>query len=131
MGYKRAEWHSGLTYKQLCKTCNTNVTYQDNALGFRPWYADGFVYCPNCKTPLRHNEDYAIDKPAAPREMTIPAPTTVETPTQPAEEITQPVVEDSQKAVATADEAPVFCTQCGKKFSDVDIFCSGCGTKRQ
>ena len=49
MGYKRAEWRSGLTYKQVCDQCNTLVVYQDDKLDFRPWYADGFVYCPVCK----------------------------------------------------------------------------------
>lgn len=59
--FKRANWHSGLTYKQTCPLCNTEVTYKDDKLGFRPWFADGFVYCPKCEKPLRHNEKYAID----------------------------------------------------------------------
>ena len=62
MGYKRAEWHSGLTYHQDCYECNTPIDYTDHKLGFRPWFADGFVYCPKCRTPLRHREEYAINQ---------------------------------------------------------------------
>ena len=62
MAYKRAQWRSGLIYQQTCETCKTTIRYTDEKLDFRPWYADGFVYCPNCKTPLRHNEDYAVDQ---------------------------------------------------------------------
>ena len=61
MGYSRESWHSGLTYRQTCETCKTTVTYTDDKLGFRPWFADGFVYCPTCNKPLRHNEKYAIN----------------------------------------------------------------------
>ncbi len=59
MGFSRANWHSGLEYKQTCPTCKTTVTYTDYDLDYRPWFADGFVYCPTCKKPLRHNENYA------------------------------------------------------------------------
>ena len=59
--FTRANWHSGLTYKQTCPECKTTVTYKDDKLDFRPWYPDGFVYCPICKKPLRHNETYALD----------------------------------------------------------------------
>ena len=62
--FKRANWHSGLTYVQTCGQCKTQVKYTDKVLDFRPWYADGFVYCPICQTPLRHNEKYAINTPA-------------------------------------------------------------------
>ena len=61
MSYKRAAWHSGLTYQVTCNHCRTIVRYDDYKLGFRPWYADGFVYCPNCNAPLRHNESNAIN----------------------------------------------------------------------
>ena len=61
MAFKRAFWHSGLTYRQTCPKCHTVIQYQDDKLDFRPWYADGFVYCATCRSPLRHNEAYAID----------------------------------------------------------------------
>ena len=48
MAFKRALWHSGLTYQQTCYHCRTLVRYTDYNLDFRPWYPDGFVYCPNC-----------------------------------------------------------------------------------
>lgn len=105
MAFKRATWHSGLTYRQTCNECKNVVTYRDDALDFRPWYADGFIYCPNCKTPLRHNEVYAIDNTAISVAAPAPAPT---------------------PAVKAA-----FCTQCGTEFRETDRFCGGCGAKRQ
>ena len=61
MAYQRALWKSGLTYEQVCEQCHTRVRYTDDKLDFRPWFADGFVYCPKCKKPIRHNEIYAIN----------------------------------------------------------------------
>lgn len=60
--FKRANWHSGLTYKQECPLCKTTVVYKDDSLGFRPWFPDGFVYCPTCQKPLRHSENYALEE---------------------------------------------------------------------
>ena len=117
MGYKRADWHSGLTYRQTCESCQTVVEYMDDKLGFRPWYADGFVYCPTCKTPLRHNEKYAIDRPATPNVVDI-------TPNASA-------AEASASASAGAQGRAAFCPQCGKPFSVEDNFCAGCGKKRE
>ena len=68
MAYKRALWKSGLTYEQVCEQCHTRVRYTDDKLDYRPWFADGFVYCPNCQKPLRHNEKYAINAPGYYRE---------------------------------------------------------------
>jgi len=103
MGYTRANWHSGLTYQQTCHECKKILQYPDHNLDFRPWFPDGFVYCPRCKSPLRHNEMYAIN---------IPQPS--------------PVVTASPNNGTPA----AFCSMCGKKFSDNDRFCSGCGAKR-
>lgn len=110
MGFSRAKWHSGLTYKQTCEQCRTTVTYTDHQLDYRPWFADGFVYCPVCKKPLRHNEIYAINNPAAPNEVNITSnPTTNE---------------------GDGKELATFCNQCGHRFNEGDIFCCKCGTKR-
>lgn len=99
--FKRANWHSGLTYRQTCEECKTLVEYTDYHLDYRPWYADGFVYCPRCKTPLRHNEKYAINAPQ-----------------------TQNYQPESQRSQIK------FCTQCGYKFKENDNFCAQCGKKR-
>lgn len=104
MGFARARWHSGLTYKQTCDQCKTTVTYTDHNLDYRPWFADGFVYCPVCKKPLRHNENYAINNPQPKAEPTTPS--------------------------STNGELATFCNQCGHKFNDGDVFCCKCGTKR-
>lgn len=107
MAFQRATWHSGFTYKQVCRSCRTEVTYDDYSLDFRPWYPDGFVYCPKCRTPLRHNEAYAIDAPFS----------------------AQGSYEDKTET-NTVNSTVAFCTQCGKKFAPEDKFCSGCGNKR-
>ena len=107
MGYKRAEWHSGLTYRQNCRECKCTIEYTDEILDFRPWFADGFVYCPQCNTPLRHNENYAINNPNI-------AVTNTQNPITP----------------QTATVQSKFCTNCGHPFSEIDKFCSQCGNKR-
>ena len=104
--FKRAEWSSGLTYRQTCQNCRTVITYMDNQLDFRPWYADGFIYCPGCNTPLRHSEHYAINRPITPINE-------------------QPVVNVDPNAPLA-----IFCSQCGNKFNENDRFCPMCGTKR-
>ena len=113
MGYKRATWHSGYTYRQTCPKCQNEMLYTDHQLGFRAWFPDGFVYCTRCKAPLRHNECYAIDSPAAKAAPQIPAQAPVQTPVQ----------------AAPAADAKRFCSQCGKLANPGDRFCSGCGAK--
>ena len=105
--FKRANWHSGLTYKQVCESCKTAIEYDDYKLDYRPWYPDGFVYCPRCKTPLRHNEKYAINNEQPDAEQEIVAPTE-----------------------CVEGRAP-FCSKCGHKFDDEDLFCPRCGAKRK
>jgi len=38
-----------------CPTCATKFDYQKSDLGFRAWYPNGYVACPDCKNPIRHN----------------------------------------------------------------------------
>ena len=102
MAYQRASWHSGLTYSQVCSQCKTKVTYMDDKLDFRPWYADGFVYCPTCRTPLRHKEEYAINRPNV-VDMT---------------------------ASGQPDGKAMYCSGCGRAFNDGENFCPNCGNKR-
>ena len=112
--FKRAEWRSGLTYQQTCRSCGNVMTYMDNILDFRPWFPDGFVYCSKCRTPLRHNELYAIDAPPGP----IVRPETYQAPTPP------PAPETSGGVTER------FCSNCGKEYLPSDRFCSDCGKKR-
>lgn len=105
MGFKRAEWHSGLTYRQTCDQCKTTVQYKDTSLDFRPWYADGFIYCPTCKRPLRHDEKYAIEE-------SVPKTVILETVSE------------------TPSGAYGFCIKCGRPFGKSDRFCAACGTKK-
>ena len=116
MGFKRAEWHSGLTYKQTCPQCQTIVQYNDFNLDYRPWFPDGFVYCPTCKKPLRHNECYAIDADKRPI-LQVDLTTSTCSPAQPI-----------YSAPAYVSR---FCGTCGHQFTNnTDAFCNHCGTKR-
>ena len=42
-------------YRVECEYCRCVFEYKTRNLGFRPWYPGGFVYCPNCKKPIRHH----------------------------------------------------------------------------
>ena len=127
MAYAREKWHSGLTYRQVCYKCNTTVEYTDKELGFRYWFPDGFIYCPNrkCKTPLRHQEVYAINgnaEQAAPAEELVvdvapapvaepvvaPVPVVEEAPAPVAEPVVAPapVAEPVAVPVPVVEEAP-------------------------
>lgn len=112
MAFKRALWHSGLTYQQTCYHCRELVRYDDYSLDFRPWYPDGFVYCPKCRGPLRHNELYAIKEDGTPV-YSQPAPVA-------------PAPNQPSPAAAATDKCP----NCGKAVNlGSDNFCSGCGQK--
>ena len=109
--FKRAEWHSGLTYRQTCRECNTVVEYTDHKLGFRPWFPDGFVYCPKCETPLRHNEEYAIDGPEKQEILEVELKETEESPaveSKPAVEQVPVVEEEEAAAVVSVPIRPVI-----------------------
>lgn len=97
--FKRANWHSGLTYRNTCPDCKTIVTYMDDKLDFRPWYADGFVYCPTCQRPLRHNEGLAIEGTHVAKEVDL-----------------------TPKGTKT-------CANCSRVLEPTDNFCPRCGTK--
>ena len=109
MAYQRALWKSGLTYEQVCEQCHTRVRYTDDKLDYRPWFADGFVYCPNCQKPLRHNEKFAINNKFKEEPIDIV---------------------DEVKVSETGTFNEMFCPECGKKFNDGDRFCCNCGRKR-
>lgn len=112
MGYKRAQWRSGLTYHQICPNCKNEMFYTDDRLGFRAWFPDGFVYCERCRKPLRHSEQYAVGAPAP---QQLPQQTDVVMP-QPSEPI-------------SAGQTPGvrFCSNCGQQCRTQDRFCSSCG----
>lgn len=100
-GYSRATWHSGLTYEQTCIQCKTKFTYNDYSLGFRPWFADGFVYCPSCRKPLRHNENYAI----------------------------KIIDKNDGKEKKVKDDTQIYCHNCGEIIKKSLKFCPNCGVK--
>lgn len=99
----------------------------DDKLDFRPWYADGFVYCPNCRRPVRHNELHAVATADG-----QPIPNTTAVVGQPVEPSVAPV---SAPVVPPVSGAPAglarFCSGCGAPFQDAERFCSQCGKKRE
>ncbi len=44
-----------LYFTVTCPTCQAPFDYQQADLGFRAWYPNGYVECPCCKKPIRHN----------------------------------------------------------------------------
>ena len=110
MAFKRALWHSGLTYETECPACRTRIRYTDYNLDFRPWFPDGFVLCPKCKKPLRHNEMLAINPDGTSNGPQVVSENTQHNPEMPKQ------------------EGKAFCSQCGKAYTPgEDKFCSGCG----
>ncbi len=131
MAYKRAQWHSGLTYQQTCSGCQALVRYTDASLDFRPWFADGFVYCPRCKHPLRHNECYAIDENGNYiNPQPVPAQQVAPQPVAPQQYAPQQYAPPQPVAPPAAPQT-VVCKACGHQLADSDIFCSQCGTKKE
>ncbi len=98
--FKRANWHSGLTYEQTCPNCKSVIRYTDFNLDYRPWYPDGFVYCGKCEKPLRHSENFAIN-----------------------------ANKSQANCSQTQTEGIIYCSKCGKQLKRDDNFCSKCGTK--
>lgn len=47
-------------FRVECEYCLCVFEYKTKHLGYRPWYPNGFVYCPNCKKPLRHHTEYEV-----------------------------------------------------------------------
>ena len=114
MGYIRQNYHSGLTYQQECELCHTLVRYTDRILGFRPWFPDGFIYCPKCEKPLRHSEKFAIN-PVTGEYLNSTS-----------------TVGDVKKSATSVSSGKIakFCSQCGRKFEDGERFCPSCGKER-
>lgn len=54
----KKEYDAENVYEIKCEYCGCEFEYQKDDLGYRPWYPHGFVYCPHCKKPLRHHEEY-------------------------------------------------------------------------
>ncbi|MBP3415497.1 MAG: zinc-ribbon domain-containing protein [Clostridia bacterium] len=48
------------TFRVVCEYCLCQFEYHLNNLGYRAWYPHGFVYCPRCRKPLRHRNEYRI-----------------------------------------------------------------------
>ena len=46
-----------LVFHIKCEYCLCEFDYEQEDLGYRPWYPKGFVYCPKCQKPLRHDPE--------------------------------------------------------------------------
>ena len=154
--YKRQMWTSGYTYRQACTTCGTVIEYTDNQLGYRSWYPNGFVYCPRCRKPVRHNEFFAVNPDGTPVYKTqmeadlavrdgyfnaIGVPPYAAGPVNqpqgqgtPAPSVPAvpgiPVAPDAPAASAAQGETRPRCDQCGREYTPgYDHFCTFCGKK--
>ena len=128
MAFQRALWHSGLTYKQTCPKCHTVIQYQDDKLDFRPWYADGFVYCATCRAPLRHNEAFAVD--AEGNYLNTTPPSAPVAPAAPAAPVAPAAPAAPVAAAPIAAGSTAYCKNCGRSYIVGDAkFCNGCGNK--
>lgn len=128
MAFKRALWSSGYEYRATCPYCRTKFSYRDNQLDFRPWYPNGFVYCPRCRKPFRHNEIYAVNEDGTPVYKTqSEANSAVNVGYYGATGISP---EQTQSFEAHKPDPNVeYCSKCGKAHSTEDVFCSACGAK--
>ena len=43
-------------YSSQCLNCSVMIDYQSADLAFRPWFIKGYVECPCCGKPIRHNK---------------------------------------------------------------------------
>lgn len=48
-------------FRIQCEYCYCTFEYRLKDLGHRAWYPHGFVYCPRCRKPLRHNNQYMVN----------------------------------------------------------------------
>ena len=138
MSYKRANWHSGLTYQTTCYHCHVTIRYTDYDLGFRAWYPDGFVYCPRCRGPLRHNEMNAINPDGTPMnaqvvQQSMPqqyAQPVQQGPVMPQQPVQQPIQQPVQQPVQQPAGNTCYCPKCGAAYIRGDgRFCGSCGNK--
>ena len=44
-------------FKIKCEYCGCIIEYELTDLRYRLWYPHGFIYCPNCRKPLRHGAE--------------------------------------------------------------------------
>ena len=153
MSFKRATWTSGYTYNITCEYCRTVFSYTDRQLDYRPWYTNGFIYCPRCRKPLRHSEFYAVFPDGTPvyktraeadaavrtgyyesHGMAAPAGTY---PTAPAAPAATAANASATAAAGSASASPAavdpdyaFCPACGRRYRKGNSkFCTGCGRK--
>lgn len=133
MAFKRALWTSGYNYQITCPYCRTMTVYNDRQLDFRPWFPDGFVYCPRCRKPLRHSEIYAIHPDGTPVYNNVAeANQSIRDGYYNACGINRPPQGQGYQQPPYQQPQPnqAFCPNCGRGYVvGRDHFCSGCGNK--
>ena len=144
MSFKRATWTSGYTYVRRCEYCGTVINYTDRQLDYRPWYTNGFIYCPRCRKPLRHNEIFAVHPDGSPVFSTqaeadsfirIGYYQSIGISCPPEQNGTPPQYAPPEQNGTPPQYAPPAqnvgrCVRCGREYVvGRDLFCPGCGTK--
>ena len=155
MAFKRALWTSGYTYIRRCEYCSTKVVYTDKQLDYRPWYPNGYVYCPTCRRPLRHTEFSAVHPDGTPVFNTkaeadeslrigyykamnpnyqpyMEHPQTPNNQAAPNDRAAQAPAPAPDQGPDTPTPGAAFCPECGRKYIKGQCnFCPGCGKDRQ
>ena len=90
-----------------CEYCYFEFDYHTYDLGHRAWYPHGFIYCPRCNRPIRHQLEFEVRGKEAPiagaTPAPAPAPAPVPSPTHaPAPAPAKASSEDDDAAVAAA-----------------------------
>lgn len=140
MAFKRALWSSGYNYHITCNYCGTKFSYVDRQLDFRPWFPNGFIYCPRCRKPLRHSEIFAVHPDGTPVYSSLAEAEQainvgyLNALGQPASQVPVPpsVPTAGTPSVSPSEprEGVSYCTQCGHRYViGTDHFCSSCGRK--
>lgn len=131
MAFKRALWSSGYEYRAKCPYCTTYFSYNDKQLDFRPWYPNGYINCPRCRKPFRHNEIYAVKEDGSPVYKTQgEANSAIDIGYYTATGLSPEQIQNSSQP-HTPDQNIIYCSKCGKAHNRSNSYCSACGNKLQ
>ena len=93
------------TFHCRCEYCYYEFDYHTYDLGHRAWYPHGFVYCPRCNRPIRHQLEFEVLNGTYVPVATAPAPAAPAAPVAPAAPAPAKAASDDDDAAAAASAA--------------------------
>jgi len=100
------------TFHCRCEYCYYEFDYHTYDLGHRAWYPHGFVYCPRCNRPIRHQLEFEVLNgtyvPVAPAPAAPAASPVAQAPAAPAP--AKAASDDDDAAAAAAAAATTIIT---------------------